>query len=222
MAEGEQQKRLVAYKSRIKELLDGKYVKEEGWNPNYIEAKGRKISRANIIGTVVSKEDVDKFQSLVLDDGTGKITVRSFEKNPLIDSIDVGDVVLIIGRPREYGSERYVLIEIIKKIENKKWILYRKAELEDNSFVEEDALAENKPVNNNSVEEMNVVAESVDSSSDSSAETILKRIKEYDLGEGADFDSVIKGIGDGEKVVRMLLSEGDVFEIKPGRLKVLE
>lgn len=222
MAEGEQQKRLVAYKARIKDLLDGRYVKEEGWNPNYVEAKGRKISRVNLIGTIVSKEDIDRFQSLVLDDGTGKINARSFEKNPLIDSLDIGDVVLVVGRPREYGSERYVLIEIIKKIENKKWILYRKAELEKEVFDSgEDSVPEHaETAAVNAVEEMRVVSENV--SEESSAEKILKRIKALDLGEGAEFESVVKGIDEGEKIVGMLLKEGDIFEIKPGRLKVLE
>ena len=36
-----QQKRQIAYKVRINDLLGGKYVKEEGWNPNYIESGDR-------------------------------------------------------------------------------------------------------------------------------------------------------------------------------------
>jgi RPA family protein len=213
----EQQKRQIAYKARVKDLLGGKYVKEEGWNPNYVESGGRKISRVNLIGTIVSKESVESFQSLTLDDGTGKITARTFEKNIVLDSLDIGDVVLIIGRPREYGRERYVLIEIIKKIDNKKWILYRKAEL-DKVVIEEEPVSEKEI--KNEVEEISITTEAI--SEGSPAELILKRIKELDKGEGADFDEVTKGINEGEKIISSLLSEGEVFEVKPGRLKVLE
>ena len=215
----EQQKRQIAYKARIKGLLGGRYVKEEGWTPNYIETGRRKISRVNLIGTIVSKEDIESFQSLILDDGTGKITARSFEKNNALDNLDIGDVVLIIGRPREYSGERYVLIEIIKKIENKKWILYRKAELENESF-DEAPVSEEKSKPNNNVEEIAVTTESV--GAEPAAETVLKRIKELDKGEGADFDDVVKGIANGEKIISSLLSEGEIFEIKPGKLKILE
>jgi RPA family protein len=211
----EQQKRQIAYKTRIKDLLGGKYVKEEGWNPNYIEAGERKISRINLIGTIVSKEAIDSFQSLIIDDGTGKISARTFEKDLSLDNLDIGDVVLIIGRPREYGGEKYILIEIIRKIENKKWILYRKAELEKYIIPSE------KP-EEKKIEEEQITTEEEVIKEGSPAEMILKRIKEQDKGEGADFDEVIKGIDDGEKIISTLLSDGEVFEIKPGKLKVLE
>ena len=209
----EQQKRQVAYKTRIADLISSRYIKEEGWTPNYVETKGRKISRANIIGVVVSKEDVDNFQSLLIDDGTGKISARSFEKNPIIEGLDIGDIVLIIGRPREYSGERYLLIEIIRKIEDKRWILYRKAELESESPNKYPEKEEIKEKDEELSEEIIV---------DSSAEKIISRIKALDKGEGADIDEVIKGIENGEKTIASLLSEGEIFEIKPGKLKVLE
>ena len=212
----EQQKRQIAYKTRIKDLVSGRYVKEEGWTPNYIECGDKKISRANLIGTIVSKESMDNYQSIALDDGTGKISARTFEKNMALDKVDVGDVVLLIGRPREYGGEKYILIEIIRKIENKKWILYRKAEFD--GAVEEKAPEKAEEAQSSVQEE---AVESV-ACEESSAEKIIKRIRALDSGNGADFEEVIKGMPDGEKTAGMLLKEGDIFEIKPGRLKVLD
>ena len=68
--EKEQQKRQVACKTRVSEILGGRYVKEEGWMPNYIETTSRKkISRINIIGVVVSSEEDSEtgYNSIVID-----------------------------------------------------------------------------------------------------------------------------------------------------------
>jgi len=68
------QKRQIAVKVSISELLSGKYVREEGLMPNYIEtADGKKISRVNIIGTVVFKFDEESlnYKNFVIDDEPG-------------------------------------------------------------------------------------------------------------------------------------------------------
>ncbi|MBW2981354.1 hypothetical protein KY343_00610, partial [Candidatus Woesearchaeota archaeon] len=126
--ENQNQKRQIAYKIRIKELINGKYIKEEGWQPNYIITNdGRQINRINLIATVVAKpleQDIN-YQSMILDDGTGRISARVFEQNNIFDNIEIGDVILVIGRPREYGSEKYILPETIKRIQDKSWIKVR-------------------------------------------------------------------------------------------------
>jgi len=225
----QQQKRQIAYKMRIKDLVNGRYVKQEGWNPNYIEYNGKKVSRINVIGTILSKEDIESFQSLLLDDGTGKINARTFEKNPVMETLDIGDVVLVIGRPREYNGEMYVLIEIVKKIEDTKWILYRKAELDKEVIVEEtkeEVKQETPAIEKEAAPVGPVTEESVTEEEsiqkDSVSENVISKIKELDQGEGANFDDVIQGIDDGEKVISSLLSEGEIFEVSPGKLKVLE
>lgn len=217
MAE-ERQKRQVSYKVRIKDLLTGKYVKEEGWTPNYIGTEdGRQISRINLIGVVVSKqiEEGVNYQSIVLDDGTGKIAVRAFDEKNRFDGVDIGDILLLIGRPREYSGERYILLEILRKIENDKWIQVRKLELE------KVGKKEGKPreIEDEEIEVEEVVkAEGVDGR----YQKIIENIKELDKGEGADFDEVVKDIEEGDKLVDGLLKKGEVFETKPGKLKVLE
>ncbi len=64
----EPQKRQIACKARIADLINGQYVKEEGWTPNYIITKqGKHISRINLIGTVISKtEEGLNYQSIVV------------------------------------------------------------------------------------------------------------------------------------------------------------
>jgi RPA family protein len=126
-----------------------------------------------------------------------------------LDKIEVGDIVLVIGRPREFSSEKYILIETIKKIDPA-WTKVRELELEKN-------IAEHIPITKNKIP----VEESIVDLNPTNK--IIKLIKELDKGNGVSIEELssknIEGI---DKMVDMLLKEGDVFEIKPGRLKVLE
>lgn len=199
-----QQKRQVAYKVRIKDILDGEYVKEEGWMPNYIRTlDGTKVSRVNIVGTIVLKTDEYNRKGIIIDDASGKLPVRSFEERGIFDGVEIGDVVLIIGRPREFG-EKYIDPEIIKKIKDPAWIEVRKAELK-------------KP-------ELKVSEEKVDEAVISTADKIFNLIKEADDGNGVDIEDIIKksNNSEAEKIIRGLLEEGEIFELNPGRIKVLE
>ena len=75
------QDRQIAVKLRISEIKEGDYVMEEGWKPNYLlTKKGEKVSRVNLMGVVLDKEESGSMFNLVLDDGSGKIIVRSFEE----------------------------------------------------------------------------------------------------------------------------------------------
>lgn len=210
----ESQRRQIAYKVKIKDLVNGRYVKEEGWQPNYIIiGDGRQVSRVNLIGIVVLKpvEESNNYQSIIIDDGSGKISVRSFEGD-ILKIPKVGDVILLIGRPREYGNEKYVVPEIVRIIDNKKWIDVRKLEIELHSkkyrakedVVLEEEIIENKKENN--------------------ADRIFKLIKDIDNGDGVDTEEIISkaNVTGAEKIIANLLEEGEIFEIKPGKLKVLE
>lgn len=213
-------KRLVAQKVSIKDVLQGEYIKEDGWNPNYIVIDGKKVSRVNLMAVVISKvmQKDTNYSSFVLDDGTGNVSVRSFEKNNVIEGLEIGDIVLLIGRIREFGQERYIIPEIIRKIENKGWVGVRKLELGKTRFAKskEDTITnkakETKPI----VEEEAVVA--------SSSQMIYKLIKKLDDGGGVDFDNIIKNskLDNTEELISNLLQEGEIFELKPGKLKILE
>ena len=130
MAE-QMQQRQVAVKLRIVDVLGGQYIKEEGWTPNYVlTADGRKASRVNLLGTVISAPITDmNYRSVTIDDGSRNISVRSFDEADPFQGLNIGDIVFIIGRPRQYGAEIYIMPEIIKKVENKAWIEVRKMEL---------------------------------------------------------------------------------------------
>ena len=63
------QKRQTAYKIRVKDILDSRYIKTEGFEPNYLEVDSQEISRVNIIGVVVEKSSQYNQGILSLDDG---------------------------------------------------------------------------------------------------------------------------------------------------------
>jgi RPA family protein len=222
MAESDSQKRQIACKVRIKEIINGRFVQEEGWTPNYVETDdGRKVSRANIIGAVVAKEENGdiNYNSIVVEDGTGKISLRAFKEDAKkLKDAKIGDVVLVIGRPREYGSERYILLEIIKIINDRKWIDVRRLEIEksrQNNLEKEEA----KSIED--AEEEVVGEEIVEKKEEAIHDKIIDYVRKLDKGNGVDFEDILKEFKN-EDAIKSLLSEGELFEIRPGRVKVLE
>jgi hypothetical protein len=55
-------------------------------------------------------------------------------------------------------------------------------------------------------------------------QNILAFIRDLDSGDGADIGEVIKrsAIPNGENIIRKLIEEGEIFEFRPGKLKILE
>lgn len=215
------QQRQVAYKAKISDLVNGKYIVNDGWQPNYLELRnGKRISRVNLMGTIISKNPELDFNSLVIDDGTGNVALRLFEgENELLQRFNVGDVVLVIGRPRKFGQETYVVPEIIKPIENKNWVLLRRLELD-------------KEPNENKIRSEKIKPKLKKPESPSKKETdsenislkAINAIKKIDKGDGADTEEIVKCLncGDAEDIIVALLREGEIFELRPGKLKVLE
>lgn len=213
MAE-EQQKRQVARKLWIKDLSAGTYVKEEGMKPNHVILADNSVAaRVNIIGVVVSSAP-EGLPSITLDDGTGRISIRAFEPNAQMAAVSVGDVILVIGRPRQFGREMYVLPEIIRKVPDLGWLEVRKAELLQ------------KPISpaRPQAQAQESIAEDVIDESFGLSESVLNAVRSLDTGSGADIDAVVEQVGaaNAEKAIRFLLQSGDIFEVSPGRLKVLE
>ncbi|MBW2967199.1 hypothetical protein KY362_01805 [Candidatus Woesearchaeota archaeon] len=225
MAEQTSARRQVAFRVSVADILDNRYVKEEGWLPNYIAIGDRKVSRANIMGVIVSTDtqaDSSGVQNFILDDGTGRVPLRFFES---AQRIVVGDIVNVVGRPREFGTDRYIVPEIVKKVSDAGWVKVRKAELalEKHRAARKEQQMPSAPGSATGTDELSVDTEDVlDASSPLSV--ILDTIRSADAGSGVDFEEIAvrSGIDDAEAHIRRLIEQGDVFEVKPGRYKVLE
>ncbi len=214
--------RHTALKIWICQLTEGRYVANPGWESNYILYNDLRISRANVFGVVVQKSAsrVMQYDHLAIDDGTGRIMVRTFEDRQLLQDLQVGDLVNVIGRPREYGDEIYLVPEIAKKISNPLWIEVRKRELEHMPTVSaaaKDASTEKKGEQGDStaIEDDAIVTP---------RDKLLTLIRELDKGEGVDVETILtRGPSEqAEKLLQGMLLRGDIFEIKPGRIKLLE
>ena len=198
--------RQIAFKVGIPEIMQGVFHQENGWNTHYLKLQdGRKISRVNIIGVVIIKEHFPSYQFIRIDDGKGTIGIRYFNHD--IDLYKLGDIIQIIGNIGEYQSKRYVISEISKKIENKKWFTLRKKELENSQSDKEKTIkveVESKKIK----EEVPIL-------------TVYEMIKRKDMGEGVDFRKLLT-LEEAESEIKKLLEEGSIFEIKPGKFKILE
>ena len=110
--------RQTAKKVRIWDVMNGSFVKREGFDPSFVRTQqGEEVSRARILGTVVSKfiaED-GNYASVTVDDGTDTIRLKVFKTTKPLDSLEIGDIVDIIGKVREYEGETYVIPEIVRK-----------------------------------------------------------------------------------------------------------
>lgn len=216
--------RQTAFKIKIKDILDGKYVKEEGWTPNYvITPKNKKVSRVNLMGVVVSRNDDEgaRFSSVILDDGSGRISVRSFDERSDLKKYEIGEIITVIGRPREYGEERYVGVELSKKV-GKDLIALRNAEVslfEKNGYL----FMEDAPSFENKEAKEEVIGEDQEEEVKNGVDELIGLVKSLDKGMGADVEEIVSrsGPGSDQKIQRML-ENGEIFEISPGKIKVLE
>lgn len=116
-------KRLTAKKVRIVDIVNGKFFpgSKEEMRPSYVITPfGQKISRVNLIATITDKflSDDENYCSITIDDGTEAVRVKTFRENvDLLKDMESGNLVLVIGKLKEYNNEVYVNGEIIKKVE---------------------------------------------------------------------------------------------------------
>jgi len=205
-------KRQTAYKCTIATLNKGVFIKKQGWESNYLMTEYGDFSRVNIMAVIVGKEE----NSVTLDDGTGQISGRIFERTEQLEKIEVGSVVLVIGRPREFNNAIYLTIEIITTIEIG-WIAYRKKEL---ALIKKIREISDLP----KTEKKTLEPEIVESTGTiNSKDRMTKLIRDLDKGEGASIDDVIKfsKIINGEELISDMMMRGEVYEAKAGYIKLM-
>ncbi len=227
--------RQTAIPLSIKDVLDAEYIKGDNSEPNHLKlSSGKKVSRINIIAVIVSIP-TDMNENVLIEDGSGRIQLRAFDNQGIFNNITIGDIALIIGKPRIFNNEFYIIPEIIRKVNNNSWIELRKKELRLQQFtssftenIDKDAknLAINKPVQENLVPKTDAKGIAKDDEQGyikSDSLQIYNMIKEFDNGEGVDIEEVImkSGLANANDIITGLLLEGEIFEIKPGRLKIL-
>lgn len=240
-----EKKRLTAVKTRIDAIGKGKFVTQEGFNPSYVLApSGQRLSRVRVLATVVDKfiSENGKFASLTLDDGTDTVRAKVFNALSLLDNVEKGDIVEIIGRIKEYQEEIYVLPEVVARLEDPNAELLRVLEIREQERElgrrKELVLQYRSQVADASElvrmmkerfgieqEEVEALLQEEPAKADSPKAEILKLVETLDVGEGCDYQELMQAAGISEEsldaAVNELLEEGLCFEPRPGKIRKL-
>lgn len=203
------QTRHCAQKVWIAEILNGKFIQGDDQTPAHVFSNNKNLLRVNILGAIVAKTKEgqnNEIQTIELEDGTAKISARTFDSKEI--KAEIGDCVFLIGKIRAYNNQIYIAAEIIKKIEQIEWIQLRKKELPAPK-------EEQKP---------EVTQELPKQEQENTAAKILELIRKKDPGNGADYDEIIQQskIVDAEKIIQTLIQKGEIFHVAPSKIKVLE
>ncbi|MFH0889984.1 MAG: OB-fold nucleic acid binding domain-containing protein [Candidatus Aenigmatarchaeota archaeon] len=246
----EVKKRLTARKVRIADVSKGAYKPASGMVSGYvITPYGMKVSRARIMATIVAKfvSEDKNFASATLDDGTETMRAKAFGSTRFFDSVEIGDMVDIIGKIKEYADEIYVTPEIVVKITDPNFESLRRLELikqhadwkKKIAVITESLEKEGTPDKVAEAVKNEINAEDVESileflsgpapveekkdDKDVAKSTVLAIITELDKGEGVTYSELMTKANVDEKtfdkVVNDLLEEGTCYEPKPGQLK---
>ena len=232
-------------KARISDVVNGKFIRKEGMEPSYVLTDiGQKISRVNLLGTVVDKfmSEDGNYSTITIDDDSDSIRVKAFKDDAKIfDNINTGDLVMIIGKVREYSDENYIIPEIVKKIADPNYESLHKLEVLKDLMKQKKVLEDIKKEKEkfSDVEELkeyakekydvDVVEGVVESLSEEEPEekdykpVVLETLDRLDKGKGVKFKTLLVECklqeNEFEEVINELLSDGICYEPSPGLIK---
>lgn len=228
-------KRSTAHRIRLKNIVNSPYEKREGFNPSVIKFNNLEISRVNVIASIVGKylTDDQNYCAITLDDGSETIRVKNFGAEVgIIKELNVGDIVRIIGKVKEYNEEKYIAGEI-SKVLNPNWIIVNEIELSNQKQTTTDSstadsinkVIETKTNSSENEEIISISSESSDSES-SIKQKILQYLKNNDNGTGVIMDQIMTSLDVSSEEVKdslyELLKVGEIYEPKKGILKILD
>lgn len=236
--------RSPAKKVRVSDLLNGKYFygSKEEMKPSYVITPfGERVSRVNIVGTIVDKfvGEEGNYSSVTIDDGTEAVRVKSFEGLPF-EKFDLGDFVRVIGKLKEYNGELYVSYEIMEKMKDVNFEILSSMEILNNLVRQKKIVDDIKSLSNQidetelksyakdtySIDEetLSVIIESKKKEIDYKP-TVLEVIKKMDDGNGIEIRKLFEALNLPENVVERTLDElinsGSVYEPVAGRLRAV-
>lgn len=222
----QQLKRSIAHKVFLSDVANLPFIKGDGTTSSYLQHDNQQIGRVNVMGTIIQKQSN---MSAAIEDNTAQMQLRLFEESGILQNVEIGDVVQVIGRPREYGNEHYILPEVVKKIDTG-WLKVRNKEIKVLSGLNEGNIKTptieiNHQKNAVHIKEVSDAEEIANEEIKMGpSESICSFIKNNDRGGGIDVQTIVesKVTENVEKHIQTLLRNGDIFEIRPGRVKVLE
>ena len=193
--------RYVAYKIYPEEFLNNEVI------DNALIIEGRKVRRVRILGKV-ENINVGNIISFYVDG----VNVRYFEDKPVY--IEEGDIVDVIGRPRTYDGEKYIMAEIIRK-RDERWIKLRDLEIKKTRKY---LLERAEPYEEDLEEEIYAEILNPDIIKDKIL-VLIEKVGEITFEELAGMVNIPEE--ELEKYLSELKESGDIFEPRPGVYKTL-
>jgi RPA family protein len=239
--------RQTMIKSDISDLANGEFVRKEGFDPSYIlTGLGKKISRTKVIGTVTGRfmNDEGTYSTITIEDDSAAIRVKAFgEETGIFDELEIGDIVTVIGKVKEYNDEIYISPEVVKKtdinfenlhklevmkskIESKKSYDIVKSEMDKFTDVEEmkKYLTKKYKIDKSKVESIvEDMAKDQTKKEKDHKPFLLDLIDKLDEGKGVEIKKLVKNSkldqNTFEEAMNELITEGLCYEPKPGFIK---
>jgi RPA family protein len=244
--------RSTAFKLKIEDLVRGQYVRSpEGTEPSHLLTPwGQHTTRARVLGTIVDKfvRDDQGYAILRLDDGSETISLRAWREGvPELASFEVGDLIDVMGRVREFEGEVYLVPELILRVEDPNWELVRELEIlrarkralaqgirpqpKREAKLEPRQLQIELPPTTPGAEPTVETIEEVQAPPlpevpDETKRRVVLAIEKLDKGEGAAPTDIAAELdlrqAETEDALRVLLVDGDIFEPRAGRFRRLK
>ncbi|MBU5688185.1 MAG: hypothetical protein KQA41_00085 [Candidatus Aenigmarchaeota archaeon] len=242
-------KRLTAIKANIADVVNSHFIRKEGLEPSYVLTDiGIKIAKVKLVGTVVDKfvSEEGNYSTITINDDTGSIRVKVFKEDiSILDDIEVGDLVIVVGKVKQYADENYIIPNFVRKVQDPNLFLLHKLEVLKNFkeqkrifdivFNQKDKFADLEELKNFMIKEYMADQEiltnimEVLSLGDKKIEKdykplIIEKIKDLDKGKGVELaklteelDIPIEALSD---AINELLEEGICYEPFPGLIKL--
>lgn len=117
--------RATAVKLAVEDIILSDYTETKGrTQPNFIMIRGKKVERVRVMGNILNiYKPADKNHgSITIKDKTGDIQARAF-KGALsqFKGLEEGDLVDIVGKPREHDGVRYINVETVVSFKTGRW-----------------------------------------------------------------------------------------------------
>jgi RPA family protein len=242
-------KRMPAVKTRIVDIVNGKYFsaeKEKMKAAFVVTSFGQKISRVNLIATVIDKfvSEDGNYCSLTLDDGTSLIKSKTFkEDTKILKDYELGDLILLIGKLREYNGEVYINAEATRKVMDANFEILRRFEILQelrkkkkmteeiknlaNQISEEELREYSKKKYNIDENALQVIRESsIVEKVEDYKPALLEVINKLDDGKGVEINKIFEVANLPESVIEHTLNEllanGSLYEPTVGILKIIK
>jgi len=240
--------RQTTSRARISDIVNANFIRKEGFEPSYVLTDlGQRISRTYLIGTIVDKfmSENGNYSSITIDDDSDSIRIKAFRENVnIFDNLNIGDLVMVIGKVRNYAEENYIIPEIVKKVIDPNLESLHKLEVLKQDMLHKKALKiiKKEKENFDDIEKLKnyvkkqhgIDADIVDSILETFSmeeETkekdykplLLETLDRLDEGEGVEFKKLLEESklpeNTFEETINEILSDGVCFEPKPGIIK---